>query len=103
MKWLIGLLVVLAALAGLAWYALLDADGPAQTDSPFDLAAYRALVADDAPETLPTEVRVEFVGSSEAPGFAAEAGAFGGDRTFSYTSFEIVSPSGNTIVDGAVD
>jgi glyoxylase-like metal-dependent hydrolase (beta-lactamase superfamily II) len=103
MKWLIGILVVLAALAGLAWYGLLDADGPARAEGEFDLAAYRALVASDAPETLPREVRVEFVGSSDAPGFAAEAGAFGGARTFSYTAFEIVSPSGAIIIDGAVD
>jgi len=103
MKWLIGVLVVLAALAGLAWFALLDANGPARAEGQFDLAAYRALVAGDAPQTLPSEVRVQFVGSSEAPGFAAEAGGFGGNRTFTYNSFEIVSPSGNTIIDGAVD
>ena len=103
MKWLIGIGVVLAALAGLAWFALLDADGPATAEGEFDLAAYRTLVASDAPETLPTDVRIEFVGASEAPSFAAEAGAFGGERTFTYTSFQIVAPGGDIVIDGAVD
>ncbi|HYD73720.1 MAG TPA: MBL fold metallo-hydrolase [Candidatus Binatia bacterium] len=103
MKWLIGLLVVLAALGGLAWYALLDAAAPAQADEEFDLAAYRQLLVSDAPETLPTEVRVEFVGSDPAPSFATEAGAFGGERMMTYTAFQVVGPSGNVVIDGAVD
>lgn len=103
MKWLIGIGVVLAALVGLAWFALLDAGGPARADGEFDLAAYRALVADDAPETLPTDVRVEFVGASEAPSFAAMAGDFAGERTFTYTAFHILAPGGDIVIDGAVD
>lgn len=103
MKWLIGILVVLAALAGVAWYALLDADAPATAPNEFDLAAYRSLVASDAPETLPTDVRIEFVGASEAPSFATESGNFSGERTMTYASFEIVAPGGNIIIDGAVD
>ena len=103
MKWLIGIGVVLAALAAFAWYALLDASGPAAAPDEFDIAAYRALVAGDAPETLPTDVRVEFVGASETPSFAAKAGAFDGDRTFSYTAFQILAPGGDIIIDGAVD
>lgn len=103
MKWLIGILVVLAALAGLAWHFVLDGAAPARGDGAFDLPAYRALVATDTPETLPTSVNVEFVGESEAPSFAAEAGAFDGDRTFTYASFQIVAPDGGLIIDGAVD
>jgi len=103
MKWLIGLLVVLAALAGVFWYAALDASAPAQAEGEFDLAAYRALTANDAPETLPTDVRIEFVGVGSAPGFAVEAGAFGPERAMSYNSFQIVAPGGNTVIDGAVD
>ncbi|HYD88375.1 MAG TPA: hypothetical protein VEA80_12945 [Vitreimonas sp.] len=103
MKWLIGFGVLVAALAGAFWYFVLDGAAPARADGVIDLAAYRALVADDAPETLPTEVRIEFVGESNAPSFAAEAGAFGGERTFSYNSFQIVAPGGDTIIDGAVD
>lgn len=103
MKWLIGIVVVLAALAGLAWYALLDADGPAAAEGEFDIAAYRALVANDAPEMLPTDVRVEFVGANEAPSFAAVAGDFSGERTFSYTAFQVLAPGGDIVIDGAVD
>jgi glyoxylase-like metal-dependent hydrolase (beta-lactamase superfamily II) len=103
MKWLIGIVVVLSALAGAGWWALLDAPAPAQSRGEFDIAAYRTLVAGDAPDALPTEVRIEFVGESEAPAFAAEAGAFGPQRTFTYASFQIVAPDGGLIIDGAVD
>lgn len=103
MKWLIGLAVVLAALAGLTWYAVLDGAAPAHAEGAIDLDALRAAVAADAPETLPTEVRVEFVGESQAPSFAAVTGLFEGQRTFSYNAFQIVSPDGGLIIDGAVD
>ena len=103
MKWLAGIGIVLAALAAFVWYAALDAAAPAQADGLVDIAAYRELVANDAPEALPTAVNIEFVGESTAPSFAVESGAFDGQRTLSYNSFQIVSPSGDTIVDGAVD
>lgn len=103
MKWLAGIAIVLAALAALFWYAVLDAAAPAEADGVIDLAAYRQLVANDAPETLPTAVNVEFVGESKAPSFATEAGAFNGERTMSYNSFQIAAPGGDTIIDGAVD
>lgn len=103
MKWLIGMLVLLAAFCGLAWYAVLDGAAPAEADDEFDLAAYRELLVTDAPETLPTEVRVEFVGADPAPSLATEAGAFGGERMMTYTAFQIVGPGGNIVIDGAVD
>lgn len=103
MKWLAGLVIVLAALAAFVWYAALDANAPAHSEGEFDLAAYRALVANDASETLPSAVHIEFVGESKAPSFAVEAGALNGQRTMSYNSFEIVAPNGDTVIDGAVD
>ena len=103
MKKLIGLLVVLAALAGAAWYFVIDGEAPASAPGVIDIAAMRTLVANDAPETLPSDVRIEFVGESQAPSFAAEAGAFDGQRTFSYNSFQLVTPTGDIIIDGAVD
>jgi glyoxylase-like metal-dependent hydrolase (beta-lactamase superfamily II) len=103
MKWLIGLGVVVALAGAAFWYFLLDASPPAQAEGEFDLAVYRALVADDAPETLPTDVRVEFVGENQNPSFAAVAGDFSGERTFAYVSFQIVAANGATIIDGAVD
>lgn len=104
MKWLIGILVVLAALGGLFYWAVIDGDAPPGPQTEFDLAAYRALVANDAPETLPTAVNFQVIGSSQAPGFAAEAGAFSaGQLTFDYGTFQIVTPAGDILVDGAVD
>lgn len=103
MKWLAGIVVVLAALGAFFWWAALDAAAPAEAAGVVDIAAYRDLVANDTPQTLPTAVEVEFVGESKAPSFAVESGAFDGQRTLSYNSFQIVGPSGDTIVDGAVD
>lgn len=103
MKWLIGFLVVLAALAGVAWYGVIDGAAPSRADGEFDLAAYRALVAGDAPETLPESVRVEFVGRSQAPSYITEAGAFHGDVAMTYTAFQITGPSGAIVIDGAID
>lgn len=101
--WLVVVAVVLAALGGFAWWALLDGAAPARAEGVFEIAQYRQLVAADAPETLPTEVRAEFVGESEAPSLVAMAGSFGPPRTFTYASFQIVAPGGDTIIDGAVD
>jgi glyoxylase-like metal-dependent hydrolase (beta-lactamase superfamily II) len=104
MKWLIGVLFALAVLGSLFYWAVADGDAPPGPQNEFDLAAYRALVAGDAPAALPTAVNVQVVGASEAPGFAAEAGAFStGELTFSYVTFQIVTPMGDVLVDGAVD
>ncbi|MBL8538507.1 MAG: MBL fold metallo-hydrolase [Hyphomonadaceae bacterium] len=103
MRWLIGLAVALAALAGAAWYFLLDGAAPTRADGVFELAAYRALVSDDAQATLPTEVRVEVIGENEAPSFAAEAGAFDGARAFAFPAFDVVGPFGDVVIDAAVD
>ena len=97
------IVIALAALGAFFWWAALDAAAPAEANGVVDIAAYRALVANDAPETLPTAVNVEFVGESKAPSFAVESGAFDGQRTLSYNSFQIVAPGGDTIIDGAVD
>lgn len=96
-------LVLIAALAGLGWWALLDARAPAHADDVFDIAGYRALVASDGAAALPQQVNVEFVGEGVAPSFAAEAGDFSGARATAYTSFQIAAPEGDTIIDGAVD
>lgn len=102
-NWLVWVGALVIAISVFAWWAVFDGAAPARAPGEFNLAAYRALVADDAPETLPTGVRIEFVGESQAPSFAAEAGAFDGNRNFSYNSLQIVAPGGDTIIDGAVD
>lgn len=103
MKKIIAALVVLAAIAGAVWYFVIDGDAPAEANGVIDIAAMRALVANDAPETLPSDVRIEFVGESQAPSFAVEAGAFEGQRALSYNSFQLITPAGDIIIDGAVD
>ncbi|MEZ5995847.1 MAG: MBL fold metallo-hydrolase [Hyphomonadaceae bacterium] len=102
-RWLIGLGVVIAALGVLFWWEVLDGAAPARADNAFDVDAYRALIAGDRPETLPTGVRVAIAGRSEAPAFAAEAGAFDGQRTFAYVAFQVLAPDGGLIVDAAAD
>ncbi len=102
--WLIAIGALLLALGVIAYWGLIDGAAPARAEGEFDLAAYRALVANDAHETLPTAVRAEFVGESEAPGFAAEAGAFNaGMRTFTYGGFQIAAPGGDIVIDAGVD
>lgn len=102
--WLLVVVALLASLGVLFYWGMIDGDAPARAEGEFDLAAYRALVAADAPETLPTEVRIEFTGASEAPGFAAEAGAFNaGMREFAYGGAQIIAPGGNIIIDAGLD
>lgn len=103
-RWAIGLgALLLAALGALTWWFVIDGAAPAQADNAFDLTAYRALVAQDDPQMLPRDVRMEIVGESRAPAFAAEAGAFGPERVLAYTAFQLVGPGGDTIIDAAVD
>ena len=95
-------LVGVALLGTAFWWFALDARAPAHADGVFDIAAYRRLVAGDR-AALPRDVRVEIVGADVAPLFAAEAGAGLGDFRSAYTSFQLVAPGGNIIIDAAVD
>lgn len=101
-KWLPALAVLLVGFGALTWWAALDAAAPARAEGVFELGAYRALVADDPAEALPTDVRVEFVGSAARPAFAVQAGTMG-SREIAYTSFQIIAPGGPTIIDAPVD
>ncbi|MEQ1616722.1 MAG: hypothetical protein ABL883_00075 [Terricaulis sp.] len=101
-KWLVAILLLVGSLGGFFWWAALDAAAPARADGVFALGAYRALVADDPAEALPKEIRVEFVGGAARPAFAVQAGAMGA-REIAYTSFQIVAPAGDTIIDAPVD
>jgi glyoxylase-like metal-dependent hydrolase (beta-lactamase superfamily II) len=83
------------------WWLLLDARTPGRADSEFDLAAYRALIADDV--NLPEEIRIEIVGKDEAPRFAAEAGAGFEKMRLYYTAVQIAAPDATVIIGGAVD
>lgn len=101
---LIVIAALLASVGVLVYWGLIDGDAPAKAEGEFDIAAYRALVAQDAPETLPTAVRIEFTGASQAPGFAAEAGAFSaGMRDFAYGGVQLIAPGGAIVIDAGLD
>jgi glyoxylase-like metal-dependent hydrolase (beta-lactamase superfamily II) len=96
-------LVVLVAIAGAAyWYYL--ADGAVPEDSSFttDIALWRNLVVNDTAE-LPKEIRVEVVGKSPVPFGAAQAGGGFTPYVMTRTAFELVGPSGSTIIDSGMD
>lgn len=93
---------VVVSLALAIWWFAIDARAPESANGVFDIATYRALVSGDA-GNLPTEVQLEIVGADTAPLFAAEAGGGFGIFHTAYTSFRVVSPSGDTVIDGAVD
>lgn len=99
MKSIIALIGIVFAAA--FWWLLLDSRAPSSADDVFDIAAYRALIADD--DELPSDVRVEIVGSDEAPGFAVETGGGFSKHALYYTALQIISPSQITVIGGAVD
>lgn len=93
---------ILAATAAFAiWWLLFDSRAPQQASTDFDIAKWRALIADDG--ELPAEIRVEIISKDEAPMLAAETG--GGFKPFHVynTALKIASPSMTTVIGGAVD
>lgn len=99
MKKLLAIFIV--ALAAAFWWLFLDARAPKSAEGVFDLAAYRALVADDV--GLPEAIRVEIVGEDQAPRFAVETGAGLSKMRLIYTAVEIVSPESTIVIGAAVD
>lgn len=98
----LGLVVAIAA--GLSWWLLISGStAPKIAPAFFSVEGWRALVDELPVATRPTGLRMVEIGSDVAPGFAAQAGAFGGDYVVSYTSFVIDTPDGQIIVGGAVD
>ncbi len=99
MKSIIALIVVVIAAA--FWWLLLDSRAPESADDVFDIAAYRALIADDV--DLPSNINIEIVGMDEAPKFATETGGGFSKHALYYTAIQIVSPTEKTVIGGAVD
>ncbi len=101
LKWGLRIVGVLVLVLGIAfWWMLLDAKAPKTATGEFDLTAYRALVAGDDPATLPSEIRLETIGTDMVPSFATEAGWFDGTKRLDYTALQLIYP-GRTIVIGA--
>ncbi len=102
MRWLKWVAVLLVILTAVFWWLMIEGTAPKTAEDQFDLAAYRALIADDT-QNLPTEIRMETIGSDEAPGFAAETGNFSTSFETAYTSLQIIWPDKQVIIGGAID
>lgn len=98
-------IVLLAALAlggGGYWYFVADGDVPAGGDYKADIAAWRALVADDT-AALPNELRVEIVGRDKIPFAAVEAGGAFSPYLMVRTAFQLNGPQGSVVLDSGMD
>jgi glyoxylase-like metal-dependent hydrolase (beta-lactamase superfamily II) len=106
MVWLrrigIALLVLIATAAGVYWYYLGDGAVPDDTTYTTDITLWRNLVANDTAE-LPKEIRVEVIGTSPVPFAAVQAGGALKQYLMARTAFELVGPSGSTIIDSGMD
>lgn len=106
MGWLgrigIVLLVLIVIAGGAFWYLLADGEVPEATSYKADIAAWRALVANDTAE-LPNEIRVEVVGRDSIPFGIAQAG--GGYKPFvmARTAFQLNGPAGSVVIDSGMD
>jgi glyoxylase-like metal-dependent hydrolase (beta-lactamase superfamily II) len=106
MGWLgrigIVLLVLIVIAGGAYWYLLADGEVPEATSYKADIAAWRALVANDTAE-LPNEIRVEVVGRDSIPFGIAQAG--GGYKPFvmARTAFQLNGPAGSVVIDSGMD
>ena len=53
LRWILRIALVLVVVLGVAfWWLLMGSKAPKSAEGEFDIAAYRALVANDAAETL---------------------------------------------------
>jgi glyoxylase-like metal-dependent hydrolase (beta-lactamase superfamily II) len=98
----IGLLIIAAVLAGAYWYYVADGAVPSTATYQTDIAGWRALVAADT-ATLPTEMRVEYVGRDTLPLGAMQAGAPFEQYKRVRASFQLNGPTGSVIIDTAMD
>jgi glyoxylase-like metal-dependent hydrolase (beta-lactamase superfamily II) len=94
--------VVLALLGGVYWFYVLDDAVPETSNVQLDIAAWRALVRDDAAQ-LPSEIRVEFVGRDLIPFAAVEAGGAFEPYTMARTAFQVNGAVGGVVIDSGMD
>jgi glyoxylase-like metal-dependent hydrolase (beta-lactamase superfamily II) len=106
MGWLgrigIVLLVLIVVAGGVYWYLLADGEAPATSSYKTDIAAWRALVANDTAE-LPNEIRVEVVGRDSIPFGIAQAGGGYKPYVMARTAFQLNGPEGSVIIDSGMD
>ena len=96
------LLVLIVVAGGAYWYLLADGEVPTDSSYKTDIAAWRALVANDTAE-LPTEIRVEVVGRDSIPFGIAQAGGGFKPYVMARTAFQLDGPAGSVIIDSGMD
>jgi glyoxylase-like metal-dependent hydrolase (beta-lactamase superfamily II) len=96
------LLVLIVIAGGAYWYLLADGEVPEATSYKADIAAWRALVANDTAE-LPTEVRVEVVGRDSLPFGIVQAGGGYEPYVMARTAFQLNGPAGSVVIDSGMD
>lgn len=106
MGWLgrigIFLLVLIVIAGGAYWYLLADGEVPATSSYKVDVAAWRALVANDTAE-LPNEIRVEVVGRDSIPFGVVQAGGGYKPYVMARTAFQLNGPAGSVVIDSGMD
>ncbi len=98
----VAILVLLALGAGGYWYYLADGAVPATGTYKADIAAWRALIADDTAQ-LPNQIRVEVVGRDTVPNAAVQAGAPFEPYVMARTAFQLDGPAGAVVIDSGMD
>ncbi|MEQ9505806.1 MAG: MBL fold metallo-hydrolase [Hyphomonas sp.] len=102
-KFLIGIGVLLLVLLGVFWWLMMSgAKAPASAPGVMDIAAWRALVADDTGKG-PERIGFLEIGSENFPSYAVQAGRFAGPVAMSFNSVELAWPDRTIIIDTAVD
>ena len=100
---LIGVGVLVATVLGAAsWLLFSDAKAPSKAEGVMDIAAWRALVAEDAGQG-PASIGWLEIGHDEFPSIAVQAGRFAAPVPMSFNSFQLVWPDRTIIIDTAVD
>lgn len=106
MGWLgrigVAILVLTVVAGGAYWYLLADGEVPEASSYKTDIAAWRALVADDTAE-LPNEIRVEVVGRDAFPFGIVQAGGGFEPYVMARTAFQLNGPAGSVVIDSGMD
>ncbi|MEP3050996.1 MAG: MBL fold metallo-hydrolase [Erythrobacter sp.] len=98
----IGAVALIAVLAGLAYYYVIDGGLPSDPEFDFQIEELRRLAQADQVD-LPHAIEVVSFASREVPSFAVEAGLFEDDVTMSRTAFRLRSDWGDILVDVGMD
>ena len=98
----LGLLMLLVAIGGLAYYFVIDGGLPSDPGFNFRIDELRTLSEAD-PAELPKTIEVASVGSRQLPSFAVEAGLLAENIAMNRTSFRLKSDWGDTLIDVGMD